>query len=97
MELTRDQHLFLAGVRTGAQELSPRILQMDDETIWSMIKVQFAKADASLARDVEPTGNGESPAAADVRAAVGRGLDKMAAALTSNTEPPKHTRQRRKT
>jgi hypothetical protein len=94
MELTRDQRLILAGVRIGAQELSPRILQMDDETVWSMIKVQAAKVEASLPNEV-PTGNGESPAAADVRAAVGRGLDKMAAALTSNTEPPKHTRQRR--
>jgi hypothetical protein len=95
MELMRDQQLFLLGARCGACDMSPRILQMDDETVWSMIKVQFAKADATLARDVDPTGNGESPAAADVRAAVGRGLDKMAAALTSNTEPPKHTRQRR--
>jgi hypothetical protein len=94
MELTRDQKLFMLGARCGACDMSPRILQMDDETVWSMIKVQFAKADASLPTEA-PTGNGESPAAPAIRDAVGRGLGAVAATLTSNTEPPKHTRSRR--
>jgi ketosteroid isomerase-like protein len=94
MELTRDQKMFMLGARCGACDMSPRILQMDDETVWSMIKAQFAKADALLPNEV-PTGNGESPVADAVRSAVGRGLGAVAATLTSNTESPKHTRSKR--
>ena len=88
MELTREQQIFLKGARTGAQEMSPRILSMDDETVWGLIKGSYEKAIAAL--PAEPTGDGESPAAEGIRNLAG----KVGNALTSNTEPPKHTRRR---
>ena len=86
MEFTRDQKLFMAGVRAGVQELDSRSFDMLASDLWPDVRLHFERAVAEL----EPTGNGESPAAPAIRAMAG----KVGDVLTSNTEPPKHTRRK---
>ena len=87
MEFTRDQKLFLAGVRAGVQELDSRSFDMLASDLWPDVRLHYERAVAEL----EPTGNGESPAAPAIRELAA----KAGEVLTSNTEPPKWQRRKK--